>query len=504
MRTITEGLLGRQTATADANLGTARETILGAVCVVNRKIALNDNRTVIQNTNFRSSHGGEMVTQSGNGIASRKDMAAMCGNLFQYNKLAVHFTVLLLAVCNTFAQSGISQDVALAAVRKQLAQTTEAASRHACVLHIHRVQDKQSARQTMEEHATVEAIFANGKTLYSWPGESPLQSDDLRDLLVMGLSSSGSLLEQLRSIVNGGHARFGESVSATVEGAQVLQIPYDVPAANSGYIVNLDGKEAKAGIRGVIALRQPALTLSGFTLEATDLPPQFPATSVEEAAWFAQSGAGGSVGWPTKSTQKMVEGKADVYSNDVVFESCREFQGESSIRFDDSDKATSAPDAASNSVIPPGIAAELQLRQPLVYGKVRAGDRIEASLTKQIKWKGEVLAPEGARVLGRVVEFKQIQGAAPGYLIGLRFDVIEVKGKQTAAPMSLETLTDMPKGARRGIAAAVRGANAPYQQISRPKPDGSNYPASGFIRISTETGELPKGFAMRWVVDGSR
>lgn len=393
-------------------------------------------------------------------------------------------------------------DEVLAALRAQVRQSLEQAPRYSCVLAIHRMQDKVSAGQKMEEHASVEVTYLEGKEHYSWPGEAPFRDDALRDMLVMGLSGSGSFAEHLRSVVLGEHTTFGAIAASMEGGRRVLRIPYQVPAGKSGYLVNLDGQETEAGIRGEITVRPPEMAVMSFSLDAAGLPPGFPATAVSESIDYQIIDQDGGFRIPARASQRMVEAGTDVYTNEIAYQSCRQFQGSSEIRFDDGPgTASPAETRDAQGALPEGVPVELRLRKALAWEKTRTGDLVEAELTRQIKWKGEVLAEAGSRVTGRVVEFKRLSGSASGFVIGLGFTAIESKGKRIPVSMSLESLTDMPKAPRRGIAAAVRGEAAAYERLDRMRPDGTPYQGTGFIRTRADDGGLPTGLATRWTVD---
>ncbi len=397
----------------------------------------------------------------------------------------------------------------LAAMRAEVLKSTQAAPNHTCLLQVHRVQEKASLGQKMEEYARLEVAYLDGRERYSWPGAASFREDELRDILVMGLSGSGSFAEHIKSVVLGTDTVYGAPVEATDGAVAVLRIPYEVAAGRSGYLVNLDGKEIEAAIRGVITVRISDSAILAFTLEAVNLPPDFPATAVTESIRY-QPTLLGSFRPPAEALQRMVEAGTDVYSNRYQYDSCREFRGDSTLRFDQQQEGDVARQKeleqtsgnASASPLPPRVPIELRLKSAIAWGKVQTGGVVEAELTRPVKFLGKVLADGGATVKGRLVEFKQLSGASGvGYYVGIQFETIEDKGNVIPVSLNLDSLTDMPKGSRRGIAAMVRGNTAPYELMERIRPDGTPYPAAGFIRVLGDPNGLPAGIAMRWVAD---
>lgn len=371
---------------------------------------------------------------------------------------------------------------------------------HTCELRIQRLQQKRSAGQTMEEEATLEVAYIDGAERFSWPGAKTFRDDALRDLLVMGLSGSGSFAEHLRSVTLSEDTVFGAPEEVRERDTRLLRIPYKVPAGRSGYLVNLDGKEMEAAIQGQITVLLPGMEVLAFTLEAVDLPPDFPVTTVEESIRFSQNPASAGFRPPLEASQRMVENEIDVYTNQVTFGNCREFRGESTLRFDETASQAAPAGTPAATILPPGVPMELRLKSAVVWGKSRTGDTVEAELSRPLKFTGQLLAGEGARVSGRIVEFKRITTAAGiSFVVGLQIDAIQQKGATISVGATLDALTDMPKSNRRGIAAAIRGETAPFEVLNRVAPGGRPYPRAGFIRVTGDSSGLPAGLSMRWV-----
>jgi hypothetical protein len=389
----------------------------------------------------------------------------------------------------------------LEALRQQASVLLDNATNYACELRISRTVDKQSAGQKMEEEARLEVAYIADRERFSWPGAATFGDDELREVLVMGLSGSGSFAEHLRTVVGGADTAFGQPRRESQDGRNLLHIPYEVPATRSGYLVNLDGTEIQAAIEGEISVLEDGMEIVGFSLAAKDLPAGFPATAVAETIQYQPPGES-SLRLPASATQRMVEGGTDVYDNRFGFEACRRFQSESEVRFTGEPATPAGNDTPPDhpSALEDGIPFELELKTAITWDKTITGDTIEGLLTRPVKWKGEVLANSGATVLGRVVEFKRITGgSAVGYFVGLQFYSIEDKGKTLPLRATLEALTDMPKSARRGLAAMVRGDTIPFEVMNRLRSDGKPYPNAGFVRVLADTKGLPSGFAMRWV-----
>lgn len=506
MSAIAERLFGGQPAAAKADFGAARQAVFRPGGVMNRKLALNDDGPVVEDRYFGSSHGGEMVAQARWIPGSAK--WAVCA--------------LLVLACGAAAQEARSL---LDALRAGGPDMLVRSADYACQMELHRVQKKPSQGIEIEEVALLEVAWAGGKERYSWPGEAAFREDELRDILVAGLSGSGSFAGHLRAVVFGRSTEFGEARAAT-DGRVAVVIPYRVPAANSGYLVTVDGREFEAAIAGEITLAtgNGKPVLAAFTLRAVDLPEAFPARAVHEEVVFVQglaSGDGGAdshrvsahslAGVPVLARQTMTERSGDEYRNRVVYGRCREFRGETSIRFeeDPGERRTATASGerltVSTRPVPRGVPIDVELETSLDWGKHRTGDTVEALVTRDARFKGSTVVPEGARLRGRIVELKKVTGKSEGYLVGMVLE--EAIAGKTRIPlrMVLESLPGMPKGARRGIAAMVHGENARFRLMERTAPGGGPMPQGGFFQALGPELDVPKGFEMRWVtVDPDR
>lgn len=253
-------------------------------------------------------------------------------------------------------------------------------------------------------------------------------------------------------------------------GSAAVVIPYRVPAANSGYLVNVDGRELEAAVTGEItpATGTGKPVLAGFTLRAMDLPENFPARAVNEEMVFveglrlsgesakAQSGPAHSLsGVPVLGRQAMTERNGDEYRNEIVYTHCREFRGESSIRFEDapSQRGTVAAGGERLTVstwpVPRGVPIDAELATRLDWNTLRTGDAVDSLVTRDARFKGSTVLPERARL--------------------------------------------------RGFAAMVHGENARFQLMERTAPRGGPLLQGGFFQTLGPQLDVPKGFEIRWV-----
>jgi hypothetical protein len=146
---------------------------------------------------------------------------------------------------------------------------------------------------------------------------------------------------------------------------------------------------------------------------------------------------------------------------------CREYRGESVLRFDDPE--IDQPSAASGNLptlgaltsIPSGRPFECRITTPIASGTAAAGDRIDATLRTPITDAGgKVLASPGARIHGRLMNFAEYQRSGAQrqrYEIGVQLRSIELGGAQVPFAATLVTVTDK-KGALTRFTPHLPGA----------------------------------------------
>lgn len=98
--------------------------------------------------------------------------------------------------------------------------------------------------------------------------------------------------------------------------------------------------------------------------------------------------------------------------------------------------------ALVDTIIPLGTEIVVRLQSTLLSDNLHAGDRFAAILDKPIAVRGEVLAPRGAKVEGRVVSVHTANTNIPAFL-QLTLCSVEITGKS----VSLHTSAVFAKGA---------------------------------------------------------
>jgi hypothetical protein len=130
--------------------------------------------------------------------------------------------------------------------------------------------------------------------------------------------------------------------------------------------------------------------------------------------------------------------------NETVYSDCREFAGETTIRFDDPEPGTkAAPAKESVSPLPARTGLRIGLEKTIDTATAAAGDEVTGVLLEDAKNKA---AHKNDRVHGRILRLEQVMGASPHWIVAIRFDAIERSGQ--TQPVSLRPLNDGPAAQR--------------------------------------------------------
>ena len=147
---------------------------------------------------------------------------------------------------------------------------------------------------------------------------------------------------------------------------------------------------------------------------------------------------------PEVTTMDVVFRNGGASHNETVYSDCREFAGETTIRFDDVD--TSGKAAPVNAALPPLPARtglHIGLEKPIDTSAAAAGDEVAGVLIEDAKNKA---AHKNDRVHGRILRLEQVMGATPHWIVAIRFDTIERNGQ--TQPVLLRPLNDGPAAQR--------------------------------------------------------
>jgi hypothetical protein len=333
----------------------------------------------------------------------------------------------------------------------------------------------------------LEVGLVEGKELFAWPGSGKFEDKELSEIVPPGGAiGNGAFAAHASSVFQ------GRAASITFEGWEEnprrARYAFRVPQNLSGYVIRHPTKaKAIVGYHGKFWVTPEDERVVRIEVEADDVPLFLEVLSTGSAIDYNTVRIGDADYWlPTASTMKITNIDTAEYRNETTFSGCRQFAGESSLRFDDPepDEKLAAPAVPETVTLPKGLYFGVQLSERLQWGQTVTGEKVKATLADTIKHKGVVLFPKGSIVEGRVVSFQAFMG---GQALQLQFDSI-VNGLRSA-----EFRADCYQPARQMSVRSSRAVAVDREVVCVPG-------RKGVISILTPRGktDIAKGFRLNW------
>jgi hypothetical protein len=178
--------------------------------------------------------------------------------------------------------------------------------------------------------------YVGGKELFGLPGAGPIDRSDV-DQMARGTIGNGQFAIFVRSIFVENRATFGSAGKTELDGKPAFRFDYTVPLGRSGFLVESPpfGK-AIVGYSGHFWVARESLDLLRLEVSADQLPRWLKVVSDVVITDYRRISIGGSVFLlPVRSTSEARDTRGGETQNVTTFENCREFVGESVLKFEE-------------------------------------------------------------------------------------------------------------------------------------------------------------------------
>jgi hypothetical protein len=242
-----------------------------------------------------------------------------------------------------------------------------------------------------------------------------------------GVASNGEFVQYLRAIFGNTATKFQNRARDDFEGAPCLRYDYSVPQGASDFRISRQEKFTFVGFHGSVWVDAESLDLTRLKIIADQIPPELGVVSATTDIVYAPFRIGESrFLLPQTSALITVTNEAYDFRNDTEFTHCRQYAGTSSISFDDSDQSKT-PILEERDIVA-GMHLKVAVRSPLDLQSARVGDPLTVLVTADADWKGKVLIPSGARILGRIRRIQKRADEPERLLLTLELSEIESTG----------------------------------------------------------------------------
>jgi len=253
----------------------------------------------------------------------------------------------------------------------------------------------------------------------------------------------------------------------------------------SGYSIRIGDRSGVAGFHGSFWADKTSFDVQRLEVIAEEIPPDLGVTAASDRVDYKRLQIGrGEFLLPVESELIMADTSGEESHNHVRFTSCRQYTGESTLKFDDAGPATAAapgsPTDAPETDLPVGLSFDLTLDQDLDLDTAAVGDPVRAHLNGDLRRKSEVLARKGAAAEGRITRLDRRNGLV---ILGI-------------------TLTGLETGSVRYRVQARLDATAGLELLSPPRNQqirtGPPQPGEGLIVLVQGHVRLTRGILMYW------
>ena len=397
--------------------------------------------------------------------------------------IALRSCAVLLAVATAASTADSDADELFNKARAKVLDNTRRLPRYTCVETVSRSQylpadnpsDCQSlvtmqrlvpTRGSLMEHdrLRLDVAFVEDGEIFSWAGAGKFETSDVANLTGGGASGSGEFGSFLASV-------FGSAPDAiryTGLSRNLARFEYDVPLAKSNYHFRSSGPARTVAYRGTFLVNPVDADLRQLLVEADQFTPADRVCRVQHVMDYSRAKIGaGEFLLPQISTMDALYPNGVETLNETRYSDCREYVGESTIRFDDVDAAAGATATkAALQPLPPRIRLLIGLSKPIQTETAAAGDAVDGVLLRDVAdSKLGTMAKVNDRVHGRILRLQQWMGPPPRWYLAVRFDTIERNGIQQ--PVSLNPIDDGDRSGQR-----ARGAPLSRQAMQRPEGGG--------------------------------
>ncbi|HEV2445342.1 MAG TPA: hypothetical protein VGS58_05450, partial [Candidatus Sulfopaludibacter sp.] len=332
------------------------------------------------------------------------------------------------------AGAGDAHSELLANIRQHMAENLGRLPNYTCRETIERTSaPARSKHFTLVDRLRLEVAYVGGRELYAWPGEDRFEDRSIVEIVGKGAAiGAGNFAMHARAVFTTNAPVFAWGGEAERGGRRVVRFDFTVAREKSRYAIETAGAPEFVAYTGFVEADAETLDPLRLAVEAADLPPDLLLAGAGEIMEYGRVRIGDSNFLLPQSSELTMRGINGVEDrNQARFESCRDFAGESTVRFDVDETATAGGTATAPIVLPRGLTVETSLREPINKLDYARGDMVHAVVTRDVKKSGQVMVPKGAVITGRVTRaFTDTFRSLVYFGVGLRFHAIEFAGRR--------------------------------------------------------------------------
>jgi hypothetical protein len=350
------------------------------------------------------------------------------------------------------------------------------------------------------DRVRLEVGLVDGKEMFSWPGAGNFEDRELADMVAGGAIGNGNFALHAKSVFVSGTPTFQYAGERVYEGRKTHRWDFRVPRIRSGYTIRNGHREAVVGYHGSFWADADTLDVVRLEVYADEIPPALEIVAAHDAMNYGRLRIGASDFLLPRSSELRMTDYGGESQNLTAFSGCRQYTGESVVRFDDQTTDTQVDRPPTKGIeLPLGVQIPIALAADIKADTAAVGDAIEGIVNSNVKMRGTLLVPKGAKAHGRIVWLRKQANANPMWVVGLEFS--EIWFGNTSARFR-GRLTEVASG-HQGISLTPPTMTRMFgvKAMTISEIEVGNMPGLLFARMGPVV--LPKGLFMTWRTQAS-
>jgi hypothetical protein len=360
-------------------------------------------------------------------------------------------------------------------------------------LSAHKRESSYKLLPTALDRLRLDVAVTPARELYSWAGAREFETRDLTEIVGGGPIGTGAFGAFLMSIFTNESAVFTYAGETSGGGRALMEFTYRVAREDSHYRIRIPDGWVVTGYDGRILADPATNDLVELSIRTDELPPETGSCETGTRLDYHRVTIGDAdVLLPHQTSQRFVLRNGVETENVSNFTACREYRGQSTLRFmDDAGNAPVDPKRAQTAPapLPSDRPVTMELAAPLDTWTAAGGDLIALRLAKPIVDAARhVLVPAGAAVEARLVRVQRYLTRPARAIVVIKPESIERNGVRLPFPV-LPNIRQIPR---------VAGNAVKYRGIAMGEIPMPNEIKFGVCQLVGDHVILPKGYRTDW------
>jgi len=279
----------------------------------------------------------------------------------------------------------------------------------------------------------VDLAYVDGGELYSWPEAEAFEDRSLGEMVGFGNLSAGIFAATAHNLFATHAALFKFAGQDDAGGRALLRFDFRVGLMQSGFLLSDPaGRKAEVPYEGSIWADPETFDLVRIETRAREIPAYLEIVSAVSRIDYQSVELNGEGFLLPRTAHEITGLRSGAEShNRTKFFDCHRFGASSEISFGTEEPLEDDRPAQWEEVeLPMGVSLAIRLTSEIDSDKSRIGGRVEGVLESDARHSGEIVAPKGAAILGRIRRLERYRSSAPYFTLGIALSEVRFDGKR--------------------------------------------------------------------------